>query len=428
MQAIRTILIALCASSLCHWTCDVARAQTDERPLPGQVTQTLKNDLDQMELSFSGNEDPERISSQLISLPAADSNSARTTASTQSQAELVIQRFPDGKHQIERQVVLDAEGNYVNHGTYQEWNEKGDLIVTGIYSDGRQHGLWVRFCNSNDSKIFTKDPYSKFKAPFQSSVEFEAGKLNGIWTITDKDGRTVSQIQFEQGVRNGPAVWYHTTGVPVWHSEYRDGLLNGLFVENDAQGKQLREVRYESGRRLGKKLEYYANKKLKSELEYLGPAQSLKTSDDWNRTVLATYELSGTEIKHGSHTVYFDNGSVRFVAEYTNGKPNGVFESWHSNGQKEVKGTYAAGVQQGEWNWWHPNGMRRSSVVYHNGNLKGETLAWNESGKRIQAGEALVSVSLQLPTTTVRAETVQFSKRPGTEQRAASDGRQPGTR
>jgi antitoxin component YwqK of YwqJK toxin-antitoxin module len=347
---------------------------------------------------------------QLLNAVASPSSSL---SAEPSKAELVIQRFPDGKHQIEREVMLDEAGNYVNHGRYQEWNSKGDLIATGEYANGQQQGLWVRFCSTKDSKVFEQEPYNRFKAPFQSSVEFQDGKLHGIWTITDKEDRTVSQVQFEHGLRSGPAVWFHPSGVPLWQGEYREGLLHGMFVEKDAQGKLLRESMYHSGRRIDKKTEYYAPKKVKSEFEYLTAAQTQKSADDWNRTVLATYELRGAEIKHGPHKTYFENGSPRSVAHYKNGKLTGAFEGWHANGQKEVQGAYEDGVQQGQWSWWHPNGMRRSLVVYHQGSAQGEVLAWNDGGKRVQGNEALVSTPTVPETSTVKAETLQLSRRPG---------------
>lgn len=357
----------------------------------------------------------------IVSFVCVGTNCILVSAFSQIVQEVVVQRFSNGKPQVERQVILDAEGNYINHGDYQERNEAGDLIVTGSYHHGLQDGPWLRFCDARDSDLFSKEPYSKFKAPFQSTVEFEKGKLHGLWTISDKEGRTVSQIHFAEGQRNGNAIWYHVNGAPLWQGEFRNGLLDGMFLEKDASGKLVREIRYHTGRKLEKKQELHSNKKVKSEFQQYGPTQAIVTADDWNRSSLATYELRGTTVKHGIHSVYFENGSRRSAAYYEDGQLDGAFESWHSNGQKEVNGSYKQGMQDGQWDWWHPNGMRKSRVNYMRGEVKGDVLAWNDAGKRIQATEPnIATVAVQIGRTP-KSETSVAAQRPGNPQRVAID-------
>ncbi len=317
--------------------------------------------------------------------------------------EVVHQRFPDGKMQIERTVMLDAKGNYVNHGEYQEWNASGDLIVSGKYSFGKQEGVWIRFVTGRDTKLFEKEPYNKFTPPFQSSAEFKDGQLNGIWTISDKDGKTVSQIQLENGQRNGTAMWYHPTGVVFWQSEYKNGLMDGLFIEKDPTGKVTREVTYTAGRKLERKQDYFHDKKPKFEFEQFGPVQSVKTPDNWTTTSLASYEQRGAEIKHGPYSTYFENGSTRLTTNYRNGVLQGNFESWYKNGQKEATGHYIDGLQDGQWSWWHSNGMRKASATYEKGKIVSQVMAWNDTGRRIEAGSnSTISPS---PENAIAAET-----------------------
>jgi antitoxin component YwqK of YwqJK toxin-antitoxin module len=300
--------------------------------------------------------------------------------------ELIQQKYPSGKLHIERQVTLDPQGNYVSHGDYQEWSESGDLITTGSYHMGKQQGVWVRFLSSTESRLFEKEPYRKFKSPFQSTVEFERGKMNGVWTIIDQEGRTVSQIQLVDGLRDGPAMWYLPNGTVLWQSEYREGILDGSFVEHDSSGKMVRSQQYQRGKRIEQKKQYYSNKQIKSEYEYLTASQRMVVPDDWNQNTLAVYEVSGEPVKHGQHTVYYENGAVRSVVTYDEGRLVGKFESWYPNGQREVVGGYRDGVQQGTWNWWHPNGMRKTSVAYQDGKISTEVMAWNDTGLRIHTG------------------------------------------
>jgi len=126
--------------------------------------------------------------------------------------ETIRERFKDGKVHIERQVTLDGDQNYVTHGNFTEWSAKGDIVAIGTYEMGKRQGPWIKFYQAKDAALFSTQPYTRFKAPFQSSVEFKDDKMEGLWAITDADHRLVSKIQFVGGIRNGKAIWFHANG------------------------------------------------------------------------------------------------------------------------------------------------------------------------------------------------------------------------
>ncbi len=329
--------------------------------------------------------------------------------------ELVQQLYPNGSPRVTKHVKLDNKGNYVNHGEYQEWSPNGELVVSGEYQMGQQHGLWIRICPTKQSKLFESEPYTKFKAPFQSTAEFVEGKLHGVWTISDKEGKKVSEIQFASGQRNGLATWFHLNGTVLWQSEYKTGKLHGTFVEKDVTGKITRQNQFVDGRRLAKSNEHYVSKKPKVEYEVLSPAQVLVSLDDWNTSTLATYDSQGEEIKHGSYTFYYETGSVRSKTTYKNGLQDGEFAAWYPNNQREVVGNYVDGKQHGKWSWWHENGMRKAIANYEQGHLIEAPMAWNDQGMRVEATELIESK----PTPVQQREDAQSS-------RSASTSRRPG--
>jgi antitoxin component YwqK of YwqJK toxin-antitoxin module len=349
--------------------------------------------------------------------------------------ELVQQLYPNGSPRIAKHVTLDSKGNYVNHGEYQEWSEKGDLMVSGQYDMGKQKGLWVRYCDANSAKLFASEPYKRFKAPFQSTVEFADGKMNGVWTIADKDNIKISEIQLVAGKRNGRAVWYHPTGNILWQSEYQDGLLSGNFIEKDATGKMTRQIQYLNGQKGEKKTEYHANKKPKQEYQYLTSAQTVVTLDDWNTSSLATYDSAATDhskaeiIKHGSSISYYENGSVQSQTSFKNGLQDGEFVSWYPNKQKEITGHYSHGRQTGQWSWWHENGMRKATATYENGSLVGTVMAWNDQGIRVHSADFVTTQAEPAPRPAAASKAaVATPKRQATSggSRSASSTRRPG--
>jgi|694.fasta_scaffold00176_20 antitoxin component YwqK of YwqJK toxin-antitoxin module len=355
-------------------SCGAVLAQ--EPTLVSDGIELLSSNSDELTIDQPTVASPQESSAPLISRSQSEQ--------VQKSVELIQQRHPNGKPMIERHVTLDADGNYVNHGQYQQWNENGEPILVGHFQMGQKHGEWNRFCSAQESKLFEKEPYKSFKPPYQSSVEFQQGQMHGIWTIADKDNRTISQIQLEKGQRDGPAIWYHPSGAVYIQSEYRNGLLHGKFLEMDSKGKLVRESVFHQGQLVSKKQDWFPNKKVKEDYEFLGPSKKQMAPDNWNTSSLAVYESDDQETKHGSYIAYYENGSVRTQAQYRHGQLEGRFESWYSTGQKESSGNYVNGAQDGQWSWWHPNGMRRAVSQYDQGKLAGHVQAWNEQGQRVE--------------------------------------------
>jgi hypothetical protein len=72
--------------------------------------------------------------------------------------ELVTERYANGKPYIERQVTLDTQGNYVNHGTWKMWAADGTAIAEGQYEMGQRVGTWTRWYGRNETGQFCQRP------------------------------------------------------------------------------------------------------------------------------------------------------------------------------------------------------------------------------------------------------------------------------
>lgn len=346
-----------------------------------ELRSLLFSDDDPISLTPSNNAEETPLESSTPSKTQSKPQSLAITPKVNT--ETIHERFKDGKVHIERQVTLDSDQNYVNHGNFTEWTAKGDIVASGTYEMGKRQGAWIKFQQAKDAALFSTQPYTRFKAPFQSSVEFKDDKMDGVWAIADADRRMISQIQMVGGIRNGRATWFHPNGQILYQADYKDGILDGQYIEKTAEGKVVHQDNYVDGRRLETTKDYYPSKALKSEMSFLSSPQIVVTKDDWDSAKIATYSSTGDKVKHGSYRTFFDNGQVMTVGSYDRGALTGSFESWHSNGEKAVTGNYVAGVQDGAWNWWHENGMRKATATYKRGHTEGEVLAWSDTGKRI---------------------------------------------
>src|SRR5438045_1411801 len=43
------------------------------------------------------------------------------------EVETIQERYPNRTVKVERQVIQDSAGNYINHGTWSQWDERGRL-------------------------------------------------------------------------------------------------------------------------------------------------------------------------------------------------------------------------------------------------------------------------------------------------------------
>src|SRR5581483_3354642 len=88
------------------------------------------------------------------------------------EVETVQERYPNRLVKIERQVIQDRAGNYVNHGTWSQWDERGRLMARGEYRFGQRHGQWVRAFNAGELAIASGAWGKTFQAPFLSAASF----------------------------------------------------------------------------------------------------------------------------------------------------------------------------------------------------------------------------------------------------------------
>src|SRR5262245_42382882 len=61
--------------------------------------------------------------------------------SVMGEVEMVRERYPDGAIKIERQMTLDRDGNYVNHGGWKMFSTNGDVLAEGQYHFGQRVGV-----------------------------------------------------------------------------------------------------------------------------------------------------------------------------------------------------------------------------------------------------------------------------------------------
>ncbi len=313
-----------------------------------------------------------------------EQNPAPVELAPEATPEVVEERYPDGKIKISREVVQDALGNYLNHGTWKMFNERGGLVIEGQYHRDSRCGVWNRWYAAGELPMLRERPFTDFTPPFISQGTFTNDALHGSWTIYDAKHRKICEIQFENGDRQGRATWYYANGQRMRNLQYENGILHGDATDWKPDGSVAKVDKYDRGRKQSEQTTYHKGNVKKTVSQVLEAELHAKTRDDWWKGEFATYEPHGVVTKHGKFYAWHPNGQMMMQGEYKYDLPVGTFTWWYSNGQKSIEGSYEDGLQEEEWCWWHENGIRSIRGGFYGGNPSGAWTWWNKEGKVVQ--------------------------------------------
>jgi antitoxin component YwqK of YwqJK toxin-antitoxin module len=313
-------------------------------------------------------------------LDAYHSFDESTPAPRAGGVESVIDRYPDGKPKIERQVVLDSTGNYVNHGEWKHLDQKGNVVAQGHFDMGQRIGPWMRLLSVKDADVLNQFPFNRFKPPFRSAANFVNDQMEGEWQITDAAQRKCMEVSMSAGKRNGASTVWLSNGDIFSQAAYDNGTREGDVLERDPKGVLRRVATYIGGRSLVTRTAKGRGKHKKSEEEFLEGPTVLKTPDDFWTLQLAEYAVEGEAVRHGHSTIWFDDGQLQQQGSYRHGKKSGSFTFYYDNGQVAATGQYADDVPDGSWTWSHRNGQKATLGQYHAGQPSGPWRWWKEDG------------------------------------------------
>ena len=297
--------------------------------------------------------------------------------------EVINERFPNGDVRVQRHVHQDSEGNFINHGDWAMWDERGEMVGAGKYDNGLRHGKWVRWFRNASGKMFTDPALQAFEGPFVSEAQFDQGKLDGKWRLFDGRKRQIAEWDFKDGELHGKSLWWYPDGRKMRETTFAANQLEGEWAEWDAKGAQTRNDFYKSGRRLAKVTNNYPTGQMRDEGLVLFPSEILQVKHDWwaGTIDIKVVQKVGKSERHGPFVAWHKNGIPHWEGTYQHDLPVGKHTWWHTNGQKQAQGEYISGLKTGKWTWWYENGMKQCIGEYVSGHQNGRWTSWDEAGK-----------------------------------------------
>ncbi len=78
---------------------------------------------------------------------------------------------------------------------------------------------------------------------------------------------------------------------------------------------------------------------------------------------------------------YYDNGQVKQLKTFKDGKLDGLRKVWYENGQLMQEGTFKNGKIEGTRSLWFDTGELKAEGTYKDGNLDGYKKQWYKNGQ-----------------------------------------------
>jgi hypothetical protein len=81
-----------------------------------------------------------------------------------------------------------------------------------------------------------------------------------------------------------------------------------------------------------------------------------------------------------------DNGQIRWLSQWRDGKKDGLWTWWHGNGKKSMEENYRNGKRDGLETEWFENGQKELEANYMDGKQDGLETGWYQNGQKEYEG------------------------------------------
>ena len=92
------------------------------------------------------------------------------------------------------------------------------------------------------------------------------------------------------------------------------------------------------------------------------------------------YEHLSPNLANGTYEIYYDNGQLKAIGTFKDGKEDGLYEWYYENGQLWERKTYKDGIRDGLYEWYYDNGQLKWRYTYKDGKLNGLDEGYNKDG------------------------------------------------
>lgn len=295
--------------------------------------------------------------------------------------------------------IISMEGNYkhgLKNGYFKEYDDKGDLISTSKYIDGKKQEDVAELVKLEIKKDYYPDGSIKIEASYKDGVPegvrreynkegkiekayiFKNGKVIGEGILTEKgekdsfwkeyydNGRIKAEGNYEKDKRVGEWKFYHGNGKLEQIGSYNeDGKYTGEWKWFNQNGSLLRKESFRDGLADGLMTEYDVDGNVIAEGKYIEGQEDGFWIIDYGDIKMEGDYFDG--MRNGLWKHYFNNGKLSFEGRYVDDNPNGRHVYYWQNGNIKDEGNYVMGRKEGEWKKYSYDGTLIMIISYENG-------------------------------------------------------------
>jgi len=329
---------------------------------------------------------------------------------------------------------LKTLGGRENNLLQDEWyfyRENGELERIITYSGGKKNGyeeiytlegiLKEKYFFVDDSKEDVSYTYYA-DGKVAKEIPYENNKRNGKGLEYGTDGRRITLFTYKDdyvrsiekinrynlsGLKTGKWIIYKNNSERIIEEgNYSNGKKNGLFKIYNKRGDLDRIETYKNGKLIEdnsseildvqkelsddgsiKSIGSYANGKKQGIFrEYDSEGNIISSSVYKNDVKVGEGVITGSGAYEGSWKIYYPTGELRAEGEYNGGVKEGSWKYYFISGELEQKGKFKKGKASGEWIWFFKSGETKREEYYRKGKEDGESVEYDKNGGVINRG------------------------------------------
>lgn len=298
-----------------------------------------------------------------------------------SNSEIYIKNYKNNTIEGESRIYslsgkLNIIRNYKKgklHGEFQQFNDNADLAYSWNYKKGKQIGLYTEYYDNGQAKNigYLKNDLQvgKWKlyhenGQIQNRRTYKNGKLTGKEVNYHNNGKLESKGNYFAGNRNGQWVSYYKNGELKSKENYLKGVKEGVWSLYHENGKLKEIVPYKNNKIHGVWTIYNDEGILtgKTQINNGNFKELHKTFYHSNGQISAIGNTDGIGNNYGEWKYYYENGSLKEINNYKDGKEDGKNIKYYKNGQLKFEGQHIEGDRYGKFIWYKEDGKIKEAI------------------------------------------------------------------
>ena len=263
-----------------------------------------------------------------------------------------------------------SESTYVDgilEDEFQEWWENGDKKTEGQYLVNKKVGVWMNYDPAGrrsryelyrfDELVFSYDFEYYANGQIKEEPSFnEDGVRDGKWIQYFESGKKKNEEIYANAKPNGLwTTWHESTFKKVSERTYVDGILEDGFEEWWDNGAKKVKGQYAGNKKEGVWMNYDPGRRLRYELyrsDELVSSYDFEYYDNGQLKEEPSFNIDGQW--DGDWIRYFEGGEKASQRGYGNGRPDGIWITWHDSTFVKVQEmTYKDSLLEDKYfEWW----------------------------------------------------------------------------